>query len=65
MTYRELQQALRELSEYQLEMDVTVSSGPHDGESEFFRCDATETIVDSDILEENQPVILFENGWNS
>lgn len=68
MTYRELLAALRELSEEQLDMDITVSSGcDENGNAEFFKGDALTLAMNDDVaaaadgvLENNQPIILFQ-----
>jgi hypothetical protein len=68
ITYRYLLEGLKELTEQQLDMTVTVSAGcDENGNAEFFAADALTIAINPDIeaaadgvLEPEQPVILFE-----
>jgi len=57
MTYRELRDALQDLTESQLDCDVTVEAALSDecAPAEFRVCDS-----DHDILEEDHPVIYVQ-----
>jgi hypothetical protein len=68
MTYRKLKEALEELTDDQLDMTVTVSAGcDENGNAEFFCGDALTLAMNPDVeagacdvLEETQPIILFD-----
>lgn len=70
LTYRKLLEALKELTEDQLDMTVTVSEGcDENGNAEFFGADTLTLAMNPDIeagadgvLEPEQPVILFEGN---
>ena len=68
MIYRELKKRLDDLTEDQLDMSATVSSGcDENGNAEFFQitdtCLSDEGVLDSasdGVLDPNTPVLLFE-----
>lgn len=59
MTYRQLKIAIEQLTEDQLDMDVTVSAG----DGEYFHADACDLAMNEDeadgVLDPTQPIILF------
>ena len=56
MTYRELAAFLVTLSEEQLNMDVTVYDTQQD---EYFMSEGIRVVADTDVLDDNHPVITF------
>ena len=56
MTYRELIEQLKKLTEEQLDCDVTVQDLY---EEEYYSADF-DTVVESDVLDEDHPIITFE-----
>lgn len=68
MTNRKLLEALKELTDEQLDMSAIVSAGcDENGNAEFFQVDALTLAMNPDIesaatdlFEDTQPIILFE-----